>query len=390
MDRPASPGSLLRRVAVNASILGDQPTGLGVYTVNLVRGLDELHHDMVVYTSSDRGLPRAHDAVPRIPAACGPSARWWATRAPGVDPAGGPHRPDPPRRRDPAHQPGAEGFLLAGFPQATVVHDLLPLRYPEEYPRHQYYFRLLVPRVLRASRVVIADSENTRRDMERAYRIPAHRVRVVPAGYNEHVFHPARAGAAPGPAKDPPFVLFVGNLLPHKNILRLLDAFTLLARRVACRLVIRGDGHPTHVREIRDRVETLECRDRVEFRSYASAEDLGALYRAARLMVLPSLYEGFGLTALEAMACGTPVVASNTSSIPEVAGDAAILVDPTDAVEMADALHRGFTDDRLRAELTRRGLARARLFSWQRTAKELLAAVAESVDVHDERDIPSA
>ena len=185
-------------------------------------------------------------------------------------------------------------------------------------------------------------------------------------------------------------MLFVGNILPHKNLLRLLDAFTLVARRVACRLVIRGDGHPDHVREIRDRVETLECRDRVEFRPYVSMEDLGALYRAARLVVLPSLYEGFGLTALEAMACGTPVVASNTSSIPEVAGDAALLVDPTDAVEMADAIYRGFTDDRLRAELIRRGLARARLFSWQRTAKELLAAVAESVDAPDERDIRSA
>ena len=204
------------------------------------------------------------------------------------------------------------------------------------------------------------------------------------------MFHPGRPGAAPGVAEDPPFVLFVGNILPHKNLLRLLDAFTLVARRVACRLVIRGDGHPTHVREIRDRVETLECRDRIAFRSYVSMEDLGALYRAARLVVLPSLYEGFGLTALEAMACGTPVVASNTASIPEVAGDAALLVDPTDAVEMADAIHRGLTDDRLRAEVTRRGPARARLFSWQRTAKELLAAIAESVDVTDERDIRSA
>ncbi|MCQ8115634.1 hypothetical protein, partial [Vibrio parahaemolyticus] len=88
----------------------------------------------------------------------------------------------------------------------------------------QYYFRLLVPRVLRASRVVIADSENTLRDIERAYHIPRRSVRVVPAGYNEQVFHPARPGAVPGPTEDPPFVLFVGNLLPHKNILRLLDA----------------------------------------------------------------------------------------------------------------------------------------------------------------------
>lgn len=379
MGEPATPESLLRRIAVNASVLGEHPTGLGIYAVNLIHELAALHPGLLVYTSTADNLPRDQIEVRTIPSAVRPergmlghAARllWLqtalATRI----------------RRDGVTlllNLVPEGFLLGGFPQATVVHDLLPLRYPEEYPRHQYYFRLLVPRVLRASRLVIADSENTRRDIERAYRIPAGRIRVVPAGYNEQVFHPGREAPAPGGA--PPFVLFVGNLLPHKNIFRLLDAFTLVARRVRCRLVIRGDGHPTHVREVRDRVATLECRDLVEFRPYASMEALGALYRAARLVVLPSLYEGFGLTALEAMACGTPVVASNISSIPEVAGDAALLVDPTDAIELADAMHRGFTDEELRAELTRRGLARARLFSWQRTAKELLAALAEPGDL---------
>jgi glycosyltransferase involved in cell wall biosynthesis len=391
MDGRASPESLLRRVAVNASVLGDRPTGLGIYAVNLIQELAALHPGLLVYTSTDRDLPRDLIEVRRIPTAVRPERGMLghAARLLWLQQAALTGR----IRRDGVTlliNLVPEGFLLGGFPQATVVHDLLPLRYPEEYPRHQYYFRLLVPWVLGASRVVIADSENTRRDIERAYRIPAHRVRVVPAGYNEHVFHPGRPGVGPGVAEDPPFVLFVGNILPHKNLLRLLDAFTLVTRRVACRLVIRGDGHPVHVREIRDRVETLECRDRIEFRPYVSMEDLGALYRAARLVVLPSLYEGFGLTALEAMACGTPVVASNTSSIPEVAGDAALLVDPTDAVEMADAIHRGLTDDRLRTELTRRGLARARLFSWQRTAKELLAAVAESAAAPDERDIRSA
>jgi glycosyltransferase involved in cell wall biosynthesis len=171
----------------------------------------------------------------------------------------------------------------------------------------------------------------------------------------------------------------VGNLLPHKNILRLLDAFTLVARRVRCRLIIRGEGHPGFVRDLRARLESLECRDRVEIQSYATAASLGDLYRNARLLVLPSLYEGFGLTALEAMACGTPVVASNTSSIPEV-GDAALLVDPTDAVDLADAVYKLLTSDALHEELARRGLERAQLFPWRRTARAISAALDETME----------
>src|ERR1044071_7562476 len=146
-----------------------------------------------------------------------------------------------------------------------------------------------------------------------------------------------------GATGEDPYVLFVGNILPHKNIYRLLDAFTVVSRRVRCRLIIRGEGHPHFMAEVRERLATLSSRDRIEIQAYASAEGLGALYRGAALLVLPSLYEGFGLTALEAMACGTPVVASRTSSVPEVVGDAAILVDPTDTLELADAMYKVLT-----------------------------------------------
>lgn len=124
--------------------------------------------------------------------------------------------------------------------------------------------------------------------------------------------------------------------------------------------------------EIQERVETSGLASRVEFVPYTTPSELCRLYREARVFVLPSRYEGFGLTALEEMACGTPVVAGNVASVPEVVADAAILVDPEDTVELSDALYRVFTDSELRRELRTRGLTRAAGFSWKRTAAEVL------------------
>ena len=367
------------RVAVNASILGDRPTGLGIYTLNLVRGLDELRDDLVVYTSAPKALPPGRWRFRPAPASVRPERHMvgHALRMVWIQ----------AMLRAQLRRQGArvllntvpEGLLTRALPQVTVVHDLLPLRYPEEYPRQQYYFRFLVPRVLAASRLVIADSESTRRDLLQAYRLAPERIRVVPAGYDERMFHPAPPPAERRGADEPPYLLYVGNLLPHKNILRLLDAFTLVVRRVRCRLVIRGEGHPAFVRELRERLDSLEGGEYVQIESYASAGRLGELYRGARLLVLPSLCEGFGLTALEAMACGTPVVASNTSSIPEVVGDAALLVDPTDAVDLADAMYKLLTSDALHEELSRRSLERAQLFPWRRTAQAISAALDEAM-----------
>ena len=370
------------RVAVNASILGERPTGLGVYTLNLTRELSRLLPDTVVYTSFPEAVSAGLRGVRRVAAIVRPERRMagHALRMAWLQAV----LPLRLRRErvDLLLNTVPEGCLSRRIPQVTVVHDLLPLRYPEEYPRQQYYFRLLVPRVLRASRLVIADSDNTRRDILAAYGLAPGKIRVVPAGYDDEAFRP-EATESGGRGDGLPYVLFVGNLLPHKNLLRLLDAFALVARRMRCRLVIRGEGHPRYVEEVRERIGTLEARALVEIQSYASAQRLGDLYRNARCLVLPSLYEGFGLTALEAMASGTPVIASNRSSLPEVVGDAGLLVDPTDTVELADALYKVLTSDVLREELRARGLCRAKLFSWRRTAQEVLAVLEEAARMTD-------
>jgi glycosyltransferase involved in cell wall biosynthesis len=271
-----------------------------------------------------------------------------------------------------------EGIAGLAIPQITVLHDLTPLRFPADYPRQQYYFRHFVPQILRTSRVVVTDSESTCRDVIDHYRVPSAKIRVVYPGYDSVLFSRNGDGLSPCRSEEPYF-LYVGNLLPHKNLLRLLDATAMVRRRRPCRLVIRGEGRPGYMRMLRERIETLGLGEAVTFFGYVNERFLRNLYTGAAGFVLPSLGEGFGLTILEAMACGTPVVAASGSSLPEVAGDAALMVDPYDAVSLADAMYRVLTDDRLQKRLRQLGLERVGSFSWRSTAERISTLLDEKV-----------
>jgi glycosyltransferase involved in cell wall biosynthesis len=352
-------------IAVNAAIVGERPTGLGVYALALIHALDALGERLVVYTSCPEAVRAPAARVERAPAAVRPErgtrghlARLvWAQT--GL------------RLRLARLRPRVllnimpEGLLRPALPQVTIVHDVLPLQSPEEYPRQQYYFRHYVPTVLRHSRAVIISSESSRRDVLNFYRLPPEKLHVVPLGYDPRRFSPA----APTTANGEPYALLVGNVMPHKNLLRAVDAFAQAVGDGPGRLVIRGWGRPRHVDALRRRIDAAGVAPRVDWRPYADGDELVDLYRGARALLLPSLYEGFGLTALEAMACGTPVITSNRSALPEVVADAALLVDPEDVTSIATAVHRLLTDDTLAKTHAALGLARAKLFSWEKTAR---------------------
>ena len=357
-------------VGVNASIIGESPTGLGLYAINLIRGLDAIRGDLHVYTSCPAALGGLHARIAPATRLARPerglsghfSRLLWVQTALRV------------RARVQSARvllnTVPEAVLGSSVPQVTVVHDLLPLYFPAEYPRQQYYFRSLVPRVLRASRVVVADSESTRRDVITSYSIPPEKVRVIYPGYDPQTY--SVNGTLPATAANgDSYLLYVGNLLPHKNVLSLLDALAILRRRHPARLIVRGEGQPAYAQAVRERVETLGLTDVVSFRGYAGNRELRNLYAGAACLVLPSLHEGFGLPVLEAMACGTPVITSSSSSLPEVGGDAAVQVDPHDAIELADAMYRVLTSAGLREELRARGLEWAAGFSWRRTAEQM-------------------
>jgi glycosyltransferase involved in cell wall biosynthesis len=266
-----------------------------------------------------------------------------------------------------------EGLFVPPVPQIVTVHDLLPLQYPREYPRQQYYFRYYVPAILRRSRAIITISEASRKEIVRVYGVPPEKVHVALCGYDASRFNPY--GPAFNTTGWDQYALYVGNVMPHKNLERLVDAFATATRRLSGRLVIRGWGKHHHVEALRARIAEHRLEDRVDWQPYAGDEELPGLYRGARMLLLPSLSEGFGLTALEAMACGTPVIASKTSSLPEVVGDAGLLVDPHDTPAIAEAMARLFSDDRFAKELRERGLARAPRFTWERVGRPVQRAI---------------
>jgi glycosyltransferase involved in cell wall biosynthesis len=234
-----------------------------------------------------------------------------------------------------------------GVPVVLTVHDLAILRYPEAFPRwHRLYGQTGLARTLRAADAIVAVSELTKQEVVDLVGIPAERVRVVPNGVDD-------AFTEDGPAEDGEYVLAVATLEPRKNLGRAVEAARLSG--VELRVVgARGWGGidvPGWVGEVPD-------------------AELAALYRGARAVLYPSLYEGFGLPVLEAMACGTPVVTSRGTAMEEVAGGAAVLADPLDASALAEALAE--VDSR-RPELVRLGLERAREFSWTRSADAVAA-----------------
>ncbi|HHS97987.1 MAG TPA: glycosyltransferase family 1 protein [Chloroflexi bacterium] len=260
-----------------------------------------------------------------------------------------------------------------------TVHDLSFLHYPDHFvPKLVRYLESVVPRsVARADRV-LADSEATRADLIRLLGVPPEKVEVLYSGVDPR-FRPepepgererlrARYGIG-----DQPYILSVGTLQPRKNFVRLIRAFARLRSaplRLAPRLLIAG-GRGWLYEEVLEEAERRG--DRVRLLGFVDDADLPALYRNARLFVFPSFYEGFGLPVLEAMACGVPVVCSSASSLPEVAGDAALLVDPHDEEGLAAAMERALADETLRAEMRARGLQQAARFTWDRAARQLLS-----------------
>jgi len=250
---------------------------------------------------------------------------------------------------------------LASRRNVVVIHDAAPLRHPEWYGRaYAGWQRAALPRLARHARLVLTVSEFSKQEIVDVLGASPDRVEVVPGGVSERF--------SPGAARDPserPYVLTVATRIARKNLGALARTHAALAER-GIDLVAAGSGRG-YMRPGDAPVTEL---------GYVPEEGLPALYAAARAFVLPSLYEGFGLTCLEAMACGTPVVASNRGALPETCGDAALLVDPDDQRALADAVLTAATDEGERARLRAAGRARAAQFSWDRTARETDAAIA--------------
>ena len=266
-----------------------------------------------------------------------------------------------------------------GVPALLTVYDLIPLLFPEHASfRAGLLFRWATALALRAAGHVLTPSESTRCDLLSVYRLPAEKVTSVPLAADPALCPRPEAEIEALRRKHglpEAYVLYLGSNKPHKNLTRLVEAWARLQPQ-SYPLVIAGAWNPRY-QESRLRAETLGLRPSVLWLGPIPESDLPALYAGATAFVFPSLYEGFGLPVLEAMACGAPVVCARTSSLLEVGADAALYFDPTSVAAMADALKRALADPGLRTDLRQRGLARAAQFSWERTARQTLRAYRE-------------
>ena len=267
--------------------------------------------------------------------------------------------------------------VMGPIPTLLTVHDLSFEYYPETFtPSLVTYLRRVVPWSVRRATRVLADSESTRSDLMSLYQTPGQKITVLYSGVNEQ-FRPIRSQPTLSTVRakygigDEPYIFTVSTLQPRKNHRMLIEAFSRLVSAAQINLVIAG-GKGWLYDEMAAEIMRLGLTERVHFLGFVDDEDLPTLYSAASLFVFPSLYEGFGLPILEAMACGTPVLASDASSLPEVSGDAALQLPPSDVAAWTAAMRNLLEDDGLRKRLVAAGFERAKRFTWERSARELL------------------
>jgi glycosyltransferase involved in cell wall biosynthesis len=357
------------RVAIDTRKIHD--FGIGTYIRNLLRQLARIDRDteyVLLCREPDLGI--AAQLGPNFRSVREPSPNYslreqihvpWILRRERPDVYHAPHYVLPPAVR---------------CRSVVTIHDCIHLMFPQYLPnRAAYaYARASMWAAARRSDRILTVSEASKRDILSLFNVKPEKIVVVYNAIDEHFSttpseeHVARIRERY--QLDHKFVLYVGNIKPHKNLVRLIEAFSELRRtHDDLKLLIIGD-EISKLPALRRAVHRNKLHKHVRFLGYLKDDTLTVLYRLASVFVFPSLYEGFGLPPLEAMASGTPVVTSNVSSLPEVTGDAAVLVDPYDVDSIGDGMRRVLDDPRLAEELRIKGLKRAREFSWEHSVEK--------------------
>ena len=364
------------RIAVNATNVCAKATGLQVATTEIAKEmLKQMDNNLLIYTCSQLLKNLDNSRVKLVSRYI--SADYWIrgifrmlwcqSFLPMHMLADNVHT---------IYSPVPEGLLLSKFQQVITFHDILPLLYPDIYPRQSLFFRYIAPLLIRASKAIICVSENTKADITREYKIKNIPIYVVYQGLNHFIFRPMNTSLAKQKYQLNRFFLYVGDMRPYKNLDRALEAFNRL-RLPEHKFVIVGNKDNKFYPKLQAKVMELKLKDKVVFTGYAPIEDLPHLYSAADALVFPSLYEGFGLPPLEAMACGCPVIASSVASLPEVCGESAYYVDPYNIDSIAEGMYKIINNPHLKKHLVERGLERAQRFSWAKTANQIIQILEE-------------
>ena len=367
-------------IAMNGSMLDDHPTGVGIYSINVINNLSRLYSNdkikkLTVFTPVRAALDNSVCTI-KIPGLV-KSSRYGKLAAFSRFIWNTFYYPYQVRDFDLLVSPTTHGSFISSN-QVITIHDLISLRYKNISAHQRFYFKYFLPFLISRAKLIIAVSETTKKDIVTFLKCPEEKIKVVFNGYdhinyftiegNRHVIERAY-----GVKK---YLLAIGPTYPHKNFETLIQAYKELddSVRIQFPLVIAG-GKKEYVNTLKLLVKQLDLEINIRFIGYVPIDLMPALYREAEVFIFPSLYEGFGIPLLEAMACGCPVITSNTSSMPEVCGDAALYFDPLDRDALKKRIMNLTEDRKLWNEMRKRGLEQVKKFSWQRTAQQLKSVI---------------
>ncbi|MEM6612926.1 MAG: glycosyltransferase family 1 protein [Cyanobacteria bacterium P01_C01_bin.72] len=363
--------SKLPKVAINGTYIQEQASGLGVMNRNLITRLlsENKEFEPVLYSHADYFQSNYPEQTIDVDAALSPDLGfsghikriwWYQTQL---------KQQLQNLQADLFFSPVYEGMFFPNVPQIVTVHDLIPLKYPELSPKWKYYYRYGLPFLLKQSQRIICVSEYTKQDLVKTYRLNPDLIDVVYNGYDHNLFYPQPNPKIIQKYSLDKYFLYVGDMRFYKNLGRTLEAFERLPQQ-DCKFVITGKKDDFFYPQIARQVAQLKASDRIIFLDYVPTADLPALYSQAQALVFASLYEGFGLPVLEAMACGCPVITSQATSIPEVGGDSVFYVNPYDVDSIVQGMQQILSNLELQTSFKHKGLARAKLFSWDKTAQD--------------------
>ncbi|MCC5651797.1 glycosyltransferase family 4 protein [Nostoc sp. XA013] len=341
---------------INLSFLLTKPTGITTYALNLLPHLQQLYPTLLV--SQNIPAYNCYPIPPNQTAEQGIKGHlkrlvWTQFQLPQT------------------YRKLKSQILFSLLPEAplysncsfvVMVHDFIPLRFPKRFSPLTLYHRYYIPQVINQAQHIICNSQATAKDITNFYGIPANKITPIPLAHDRTHFSPLNL-----PTRN--YFLYIGRQEPYKNIQRLISAFAALPNCKDYELWLAGPSDRRYTPILKAQVEQLGITNQVKFLDYILYSELPKIINQAIALVFPSLWEGFGLPVLEAMACGTPVITSNISSLPEVAGDAAILINPYNTGEITEAMQAIATDSELRSRLSSKGITHSQQFSWEKTGK---------------------
>jgi len=342
------------QLIINLSIIFSQPTGISNYAKNIFPYLTSLNPRLL--TSEKYPNYNCYSVPNNLTPADGTKGHlnrllWTQFQLPKI------------------YQKLKSQLLFSPLPEAPLYtncrfivmsHDMIPLRFPKRFspltPYHLYY----VPQVLNQAQHIICNSHATAKDLVDFFHIPSNKITPIPLAYDSSHFQFLNL-----PTRN--YFLYIGRQDPYKNLQRLITAFSALPNRNDYELWLAGPDDQRYSPLLEIQTQELGINHLVKFLNYVPYDELPIIINQAIALVFPTLWEGFGLPVLEAMACGTPVITSNISSLPEVAGDAAILINPYHIEEITAAMKMIINDSEIRKQLSKQGLKRVNQFSWEKT-----------------------